>query len=294
MIDPIEEAINELDEIKDIVSVARDGYAVVQTEFEAGVNMDDKYSEIVQKVNGIRDDLPDEIADLDIQRWRVTDVCILQLGIISNTASYRELEYEAKLLKDALDKVPGVKKVETMAFPEQEVRVALDLARMAQYRLGFGEVMRAIEAANAEIPGGYVDVGGRRLTIQTTGSFESLEQLEKVVVRSSANQVLYLRDIADVSLDYDDKTYFARVSGERAVFVTVKQKERTNIFDVMSGVRATVDDFETQLPADMRLQSVFDQSESVARRMNTFSATFFRASFWWELSSSLPPASACR
>ncbi len=279
VIQPIEEAVNELEDIKKLASVARDGYALVEIEFEAGVDMDDKYSRIVQKVNGIRDNLPENIADLEIWRWSISDVAILQLSIISELASYRELEKEADLLKDLLEKQPGVKKVEISAFPEQEVRIAVDLERMAQYGIPLTEVERAIAAANANIPGGYIDIGARRFTIKTSGSFESLDDIRKVAVRSDGQQILYIDDIADVHFDYDDKSHLARVNGERSVFVTVKQKERTNIFSVMDGVKSAISEYETELPAKMELKTVFDQSESVSRRLNGFFGNLFQGLF---------------
>lgn len=270
VVDPIEEVLNELEDIKEIASTARDGYAVISIEFEAGVDMDDKYSQIVQKVNGIRDDLPDNIADLDIWKWSITDVAIIQLGIVSDVASYAELEKEAELLEDRLSKLPGVKKVETEAYPEREVRIAVDLQRMAQYGITLSELERSIVSANADIPGGYLDMGARRFTIKTSGAFESLDDIRETVVRSDGEKILYVKDIADVSFDYEDKKQYARVSGKRAVYVTARQKERTNIFTVMGGIKETISNFEADLPANMQLEVVFDQSESVARRVNGF------------------------
>ncbi|MBD3234735.1 MAG: MMPL family transporter [candidate division Zixibacteria bacterium] len=279
VIQPIEEVVNELEDIKKLASVARDGYALVEIEFEAGVDMDDKYSQIVQKVNGIRDELPENIADLEIWRWSISDVAILQLGIISEFATYRELEKEAELLKDLLEKQPGVKKIEISAFPEQEVRIAVNLERMAQYGISLSEVEGAIVSANANIPGGHIDIGTRRFTIKTSGPFESLDEIRKVAVRSDRQQILYVDDIADVHFDYDDKNHIARVNGDRAVFVTVKQKERTNIFSVMDGVKSAIADFQSKMPAKMELKTVFDQSESVARRLNSFFGNLFQGLF---------------
>ena len=270
VVDPIESEINELEDIKKLTSSARDGIAVIDVEFETGVNMDDKYSEVVQKVNGIRDDLPENVNDIDIVRWSISDVAILQVGVVSDIAGYRELEHEADLLQDELEKLPGVKKVETSAFPEQEVRISVDLERLAQFGITLGEIERAVATANVDLPGGYVDMGARRFTIKTSGAFESLDEIRRTVIRSDGDKVLYLDDIATVDFDYEDNNHFARINGERAVYVTVHQKERTNIFEVMDGINASVNEFEIGLPDGIHLERVFDQSESVSRRVSTF------------------------
>jgi multidrug efflux pump subunit AcrB len=133
VVDPIEEKINELDDIKRIESIGADSLAVTAVEFHSGVDMDDTYSKLVQKINSIRSDLPIEITTLDIQRWVMSDyVIILQLALISETASFRELEDEADRLEKMLEKIYGVKRIKKWAIPEQEVRVSLDLDKLSE------------------------------------------------------------------------------------------------------------------------------------------------------------------
>ena len=89
VIDPVEEVLNELEDIKHIKSNAQDGLALINIEFLSGSDPDDKYADVVQKVNSIRSQLPENIVDLEIQKWSVSDVHILQLALVSNTAAYR-------------------------------------------------------------------------------------------------------------------------------------------------------------------------------------------------------------
>ncbi|MBU4203695.1 MAG: efflux RND transporter permease subunit [Acidobacteria bacterium] len=90
VVDPIEEKLNELDNIKRINSLARDGVAAIAVEFFSGVDMDQTYSELLQKVNSIRAELPEDIMDLTIQRWNISDhVIALQLALISETGAFR-------------------------------------------------------------------------------------------------------------------------------------------------------------------------------------------------------------
>ncbi len=102
IIDPVEEVINELDDIKHIDSGAEDGLGVIEVEFIIGSDPDDKYSDVVQKVNSIRNTLPQEILSLDIVKWSISDVNILQLALYSDNASYASLEKEAERLKKSL------------------------------------------------------------------------------------------------------------------------------------------------------------------------------------------------
>ncbi len=270
VVDPIEEAINELDDIKILSASMRDGLAVVTVEFEAGSDADEKYSDVVQEVNAIRDDLPNEVLELRIEQFSVTDVHIMQIAFVSETATYRQLEDEADLLKDELETVPGVKRVDIVAYPEQEVRVSIDLARAAERGISLTQIENAIRATNTNIPGGHVDIGSRRFTIQTSGTYDNLADLKKTVVRAGEAEVVYLDDVADIDFDYADRAHYARVNGERAIFVVVRQKERTNIMAISNELHNRLEAFAPTLPSSIDMRMVFDQSESVNRRVNGF------------------------
>ncbi len=270
VVDPIEESINELEDIKDLNASAEDGLAVISVEFESGSDPDKKYSDVVQKVNSIREKLPADILSLESIKWSVSDVNIIQAALVSDSASYRRLEKQADDLKKRLEKVPGVKRSETWAFPQQEVRISADLEKMAQMHIPLQQVMGAIQSANQIIPGGNIDIGSRRFNIQTSGSYQSLDDLRNTIVHSAGGKIVYLKDVATVTFGYEDESYSARVNGQRAVFVTAKQKEGTNIFTIHDGIKKQLSGFEEQLPPDIHLQVVFDQSKSVSHRVSGF------------------------
>jgi multidrug efflux pump subunit AcrB len=271
VVDPIEAKINELDDIKRIESLSADSVAVTAVEFHSGIDMDETYSELVQKINSIRNDLPDELTDLEIRRWIMSDfVIILQLALISETASFHELEEEADRLKKMLEKIYGVKKIKKWAVPAQEVRVSLDLERLSQKKIAMNQVLAAIQSSNLNIPGGNVDIGAKRFNIKTSGSYESLEEIRNTIVHAYGEKVVFLKDIADIRFDYEDNIYLTRTNGKRCVFVTVNQKDGTNIFQVMDGVTTNLAEFQEKLPPSISLYTVFDQSNSVANRLNRF------------------------
>ncbi|MFC2158843.1 efflux RND transporter permease subunit [Acidobacteriota bacterium] len=271
IVDPIEEKLNELDDIKHIISQIRDGLGVIEVEFETGTDMDETYSEIVQKINSIRSQIPDDIMDLRIIKWVLSDyVIILQVALISDTASYRILDDEAERLEKGLEKIAGVKKVRKWAVPDQQVLVSLDLEKLAQKRISMNHVIQAIQATNINIPGGHIDIGQKRFNIKTSGSYESLDAIENTIVHASGDKVVFLKDIADVRFEYEDDMYFARAGGQRAVFITVNQKEGTNIFDVMDGVNTVLEEFQEKLPPSISLSTIFNQSKSVSKRLDGF------------------------
>jgi multidrug efflux pump subunit AcrB len=279
IVDPVEDAINELEDIKEITSSASDGLAIIAVEFAAGNDADEKYTEVVEKVNGARADLPQDIASIDAQKWSVNLVSILQIALVSDTAPYGQMERELDRLEKRIHKIPGVRTVAKWAFPEQQVRVSVDLEKMAEFRIPFDQVAGAIQSSNANIPGGRIDVGEKKFDIQTTGSYKTIDDIRNTVVRSVDGKLVRIRDIAGVDFGYEDISYAARFDGRRAVFLTVTQKLGTNIFRVMDRLNAEIDDFEKGLPAYIDMEIVFDQSRSVGSRLNGFFGNLLQGLF---------------
>jgi multidrug efflux pump subunit AcrB len=268
--DPIEEAVNELDDIRRINSTMKDGLATVAVEFLPGSDPDEKYSDVVEKVNSVRNRLPDGVASLDVWKWSVSDTNILQVAIVSDSASYGEMEEQAERLRKQLERVRGIRRAETHAFPEQEVRVSLDLDKMSRMRVSLNQLFQAIQTANLNIPGGDIDINNRSFNIQTSGSYQSLEDIGNTIIHSTGRTIVYLKNVADIRFDYQDEEYRARFNRRRAVFVTANQKEGTNIFSIFREIKRNILEFERQLPESMTLHYVLDQSKSVSNRIRSF------------------------
>jgi multidrug efflux pump subunit AcrB len=235
-----------------------------------GTDADEKFDEVVQQINSIRNDLPDDIYDLEILEWSSTDVVIMQLALVSETAEYAELEEDADQLKKILEKVDGVKQVGILALPGQEVRISLDVEKMAQMNISLERVSQAILSNNANIPGGSVEAGTRNFNIKTSGTYNSLDEIRNTVVSSYNGRIIYLKNIAAVEFDYEDNVYLARYNGRRCIFLKVQQKAGYNIFRITGGIHQVLDEYRSTLSSSTGLITVFDQSESVDNRINGF------------------------
>jgi multidrug efflux pump subunit AcrB len=277
VVDPLEERINEIEDIDRIESTIQDGVAVVAVNFLASVDPDDGKEDVDQAVAGIREALPAGVRGVDVSLFTTTSVSVYQVALVSASAPYKQLQDMAEDVEQALERVGGVKTAETWAYPEQEVRVGLDLEQLRETGITLDQVMGAIQSEAQDLPGGDVDMGSRRFNIQTTGDYASIEDIERTIVGRATNGLVRLRDVATVALQPADETHRARFNGQRAVFVTVTQREGENIFNVLNGVKAALDDFRAQeLPAGIAMHEVFDQAESVDQRVSGFFANLLQ------------------
>lgn len=266
--DPIEDAIDALDDVKEIRSTSQNGVAIVSAEFYWSSDAEKKYDDVLREVNALKPRLPEGLARLDVNRIRTTDSSIVQVALLSDTASWKELEDGAHDLKDALDRLPGVDRAEYWGVPKSEVRVAVDLGKLAALNLPVTRVAEAIEAEGKDIPPGAIHAGGRRFNIKAAGSFRSIDEIADVVVLAAGGRVVRVRDVAEVGWASDEAEHLTRFDGRRAVFVTATQKSGESVFAVRDRIWAELDRFARELPADVTMERPFDQSQSVARRLD--------------------------
>ena len=274
VVDPIEEALNGLDDVKKLASSAADGFAVIQIEFTWGVDADRKYDEVLREVNRLRPSLPADIFDIDVRQFKPSLVNVVQLALVSESADWRQLKKLAESLEETIETVPGVRRADSWAYPQPEVRVAVDLERLSAAGVSLSQVMGAIQSENASIPGGAVDVGQRRYNLKTSGNYESLAEIDDTVVSARAGRTVRVRDVAVVSWSAAEELYLGRYNGKRAVFVTANMKDNQNVFDVQDGITERVGAFEQRLPPGVSLERGFEQSRNVDRRLSRLQFDF--------------------
>ncbi|MEX1993077.1 MAG: efflux RND transporter permease subunit [Steroidobacteraceae bacterium] len=274
VVDPIEDALAELEDVKKLTSTALDGLALIEIEFIYGSDPDRKYDEVIREVNVVRPSLPADVFSVEIRQFTPGTVNIVQLALVSPDADWRELRKQAENLEELIETAPGVRRAETCAYPDPEVRVAIDLERLAAARVSLGQVIAAVQGENASIPGGAVDVGLRRYNLKTSGSYESIAEIGDTVISAQGGRVVKLRDIADVAWGAEEERYVGRFNGTRAVFVTASMKDNQNVFAVREAIYQRLPQFETALPAHIRLERGFDQSANVDRRLSRLQLDF--------------------
>lgn len=268
VVKPIEDRLAELDDVYKIESSIADGVSFTGIEFDASTDPERKYDEVIREINALRPSLPTELRDLIIRKFSPGLVNIVQFALVSEDAPYRELEDHARVLKDALKSVDGVLTSETWAYPRRELRVEVDLERMAELGISPFQVIARVQAENTSIPAGTLDLGARSFSLKTSGSYTDLEQVRDTVIATIDGRSVRVRDVAEVRWDSQQSTHIGRYNGRRAVFVTANMKQGYNVLEVKRRIDARIATYRDTLPARILLEEGFDQSRNVAARLN--------------------------
>lgn len=277
VVKPIEKRVSELEDIKEINTSIKDGVAEIMVEFKYSSDVDTKYQELVREVNAIRNDLPQDLYRLEIKKVTPTDVSIIQLALVSENASDEKMKYYAEKLKEELEKIKSLKKVNYQGVSQQEVRIDLSMEKIAQFKIPLSYIIGSIQSEAANIPAGSIRAGSKSFNVKTSGKYKSLEEIQQTVVYAAAGKTILLKDVAEVSFQYEEQKHIVRLNGHRAVLVTAAQKSGENIARTQKAYLPVIENFSKQLPKNIELVSSFDQADNVGRRLGGLGIDFLIA-----------------
>ncbi len=279
VVDPVEEKINELEDMKRIKTTITDGLAVFRVEYKYESDPDEKYQELVREINGLRDELPSDIFSLEIEKFQPSDVNIIQVALISENASRSKLKLHAEALKDELEKISLLKNVEVQGLPEQIVRIELRLEKIAQMHIPLDAIMGSLQSEMANIPGGSVIAGSKSFSVKTSGNYTNLDEIKNTIVYSANGKNILLRDVADAYITFDEAKHITRLNGHRCVFVIAAQKPGLNITNTQKVYQPVLDAFDKKLPSNIDMVHHFDQADNVNGRLAGLGKDFLIAIF---------------
>jgi multidrug efflux pump subunit AcrB len=268
VVKPVENKIYGLENIDRILTTVEDGVAAFQVKFKYGVDVDNKYQEISTEMNALKSgELPKDIYQIKTEKIKSSDVKILQVALISENASDKKLRDEADKLKTRLEKITNLKDVKYAGIPEQEIRIDLQLDKLAQLKIPLNVVMGSLQSEAADIPGGSIDMDTKVFNVKTSGKFKNVEDVANTVIYNANGKIVYMKDLAQVGYKSETVDHITRINGHRCVLVTAGMKDNVNITDVQQEFTPILDAFTKDLPQNIKLVKNFDQANMVSERL---------------------------
>jgi len=268
VVKPIENKIYGLENIDKMLTTIEDGVAAIQVKFKYGVNIDNKYQEISTEINALKNsELPKDIYLIKTEKISSSDVKILQVALVSDNASDKLLRDEADILKTRLEKITDLKEVKYSGMPEQEIRVDVQLDKLAQLKIPLNVVAGSLQSEAADIPGGSINLDSKVFNVKTSGKLKNVEDVANTVIYNANGKIIYLKDVAEVSYRNEMVNHITRVNGHHCVLVTAAMKDGVNIAQVQKEFFPVLDDFFKVLPANIKLVKTFDQATMVSQRL---------------------------
>ncbi len=268
VVKPIENKIYGLENIDKILTTVEDGVAAIQIKFKYGVDVDNKYQEISTEINALKNsELPKEIYQIKTEKIASSDVKIIQVALISNTASSKTLRDNADILKTKLEKITNLREVKYTGMPEQEIRIDMQLDKLAQLKIPMNLVVGSLQSEAADIPGGSIHVDSKVFNVKTSGKFKNAEDVANSVIYNANGKIVYLRDVARVSYKDGTVSHITRINGQRCILVTAAMKNDVDISQVKKEYTPVLEEFNETLPENIKMVKNFDQADMVSKRL---------------------------
>ena len=276
---PIEELVQGLEDVQSVNSTSSDGNAVIRAEFDWSGDPDQYFNDTVREVTAIRSQLPADLQKLQFEKIRTTNASILQIALLSETASWYRMEKYARDISEALGRYKEVRQSEIYGLPQPEISVAINPGRLAELRIPANAVVDAIRLAGADVPAGAVTSGARRFNIEAGGAFRDLDRIRNLPIRTNDGTLLRVGDVADIKMGSAEQRVKVSHNGQRGVFISANQKQGTDATKLRNRLIQELEIQKKLLPPDIKAVVEFDQSRDIRKRLEELARDFTLALF---------------
>ena len=260
--DVLEESIQALGELYYLKTENRAGLSKITVYVKKETRADEMqqlWDKLRRKVSDVQSKLP-EGAGPSVVNDDFGDVLGVFYGLTGSGHSYRELEDEAKLIKNEILKVKDVAKVEIYGTQTPTINISVSPSVMARSGITMADIARAFEAQNKVVDAGGIDVGSNRLRIESTGNFYSLDDIRNLTIVSSTGEHFRLADITRIEESYQTPaSNLMRINGQPAVGIAISTVPTGNVVDMAAAVKESLQQMSGSMPEGFELVPLYDQ-----------------------------------
>ena len=257
--EPLEESINGIAGIKSLTSVSRDGRSTITVEFDIDVDLEAATNDVRDRVSRSLQNLP---PDVDIPRVAKADADatpIVFLSVQSDTRNLLELsELANNVFKERFQTISGVSSVQIWGEKKYAMRLWLDPAKLASFRLSPVDVRNALVRENVELPSGRIEGDNTELSIRTIGRLQTEEEFNDLIIKESEGSVVRVRDIGYSSLGAENERSILKRDGIPMVGVVLIAQAGANNIAIADEFYKRLDQLKKTLPADIKTGIGFD------------------------------------
>ena len=260
--DVLEESIQALGELYYLKTENRAGLSKITVYVKKETRADEMqqlWDKLRRKVNDVQSKLP-EGAGPSVVNDDFGDVLGVFYGLTGSGHSYRELEDEAKLIKNEILKVKDVAKVEIYGTQTPTIDISVSPSVMARSGITMADIARAFEAQNKVVDAGGIDVGSNRLRIESTGNFYSLDDIRNLTIVSRTGEHFRLADITRIEESYQTPaSNLMRINGQPAVGIAISTVPTGNVVNMAAAVKESLQQMSGSMPEGFELVTLYDQ-----------------------------------
>ncbi len=267
---PIEKQLKSVTGIKKITSNSIQDFSAVVVEFNTGIDVALCKQRVADAVDKAKADLPQDLdKDPMVQEVNFSEFPIMNINIAGDFPIDKLKQY-ADDLKDEMEGLKEITRVDIIGAPEREIQINVDLYRMQAAGISFSDIQNAIAYENINISGGDLNIDNVRRTLRVTGEFKKIQDIENIIVRSGTGNPVFLNTIAKVEDNYKEKQDYARLDNKTVITLNVIKRAGENLINASEKIDKIIEKAkkEKRIPEKLRISITNNQATDTKIQLN--------------------------
>ena len=260
---PIEKQIKSISGVKisKFTSTSQQDFSAITVEFSTDVKPELALQKVKDAVDKAKADLPNDLTqDPRVIELNISDMPIMSVNISGNYSPVQLAKY-ADDLKDKLEGIPQINRIDLVGAPEREFQINVDNFRMQSSGITFDDISAAIQRENLDLSGGLLEVGSMNRNLQLKGQLKNANDISNIIVRNTNGAPIYLRDVARIKDTVKNNESYARLDGKNVLTLNIIKRNGENLIATSDAVKKIVEEARANdLPKDVKAVISGDQS----------------------------------
>jgi multidrug efflux pump len=277
--EPLEKSVNGIAGVRNITSLSSVGRSSITIEFELSADLEAAANDVRDKVSQASRSLPDDLPSPPVvSKADANSSAIITMTVQSNTRNNLQLtEYCNNVLVERLQTIPGVSGIQVWGEKRWAMRIWIDPAKLSAYNLTALDVQRALARENVELPSGKIAGNATELTVRTFGRLYTEEDFGDVIIQSSKEGAVKLRDVAQAVLGPENEEAILRESNIPMVGLAIVPLPGANYVSISDEFYKRLEQIKRDVPEDISLNVALDQTVFIKRSITEVQETLLIA-----------------
>ncbi|MEE8585446.1 MAG: efflux RND transporter permease subunit [Acidobacteriota bacterium] len=264
---PLEEVLGTLESLERVQSTSSSTGSNIRLEFLPGTDMDLMSLDIRDRIDQVRNDLPDDVERIRLRHWQSSDIPVFRFAAGWQGEEKEFYRVATEIVQRQLERIDGVANVEIRGLDAKQILIEVDPRRLDAHGIDLFNLSQALRSANLNSSSGFVYDGERKYSLRTVGEFRDVDEIAQLPLQ---NGRLTLADVAEVRYDFPEKDSFSRLNSQEAVTFSLNKASAANVVRVCADIRAELEALQQmpQLKDKLNIQIFSDQSEAILKSLN--------------------------
>lgn len=270
---PLESALSAVSDLKTLTSQSSNGTCMIMLEFNDGIEMDMAALNAREKIDLVKDYLPDGTTAPMVVKIDPNQLSTLTLSI--NSKRYDVVKLNSFIednIKPQLEKINGVAEVSLSGGKEKVINITCYPEKLTAYGLQTSQISQLLASENLNLPGGILLEGEKDIAVRTIGEFNSINDIRNLPIQTQRGTI-YLRDVAEITEDYKDVSSYSFVNGEEAITLSIQKQSVANTVKVAEKVVQTLDKLQKQYEDLIEINIILNSADYINESISSVASS---------------------